>query len=337
MSRISAVGWGAVVLAALVAVGQGAHQNWELRRGGGFDGVRFTVRRFEPGRGRWTSSSTVPFARFHGLSPDTIDHGGKARFEYVQDPGKLVCQGSFSWGSGAGSFTFVPNPQFVSELQKLGYDAPNDARLFSMMMSGVSLEFARAVRDAGLNASIEQLSDLRDQGVTLEFVRDAVREGYTGFSARDYIDLRAQGVSIAFLRDLQDSGYNLSAREIVNLRAQGVDADFLHQLRSYGLHPSASDLVQLRMQGVTPRYLDGLRAAGYDGLSASEIVSLHAQGVPTDFVQACRSLGYHFSPRELVELRNSGVDAAYLRNLRDSGMRTLSAEEIRKLRQSGVE
>jgi hypothetical protein len=337
MSRTSAIVWGAVILAGVVVVCQGAHQDWELQRSGDGNQMRFTVKKFEPGHGKWSSTFDTPFQRFRGLSLDTVDGGGKAQFEYVQDAGKLVCEGGFRWGRGSGSFRFVPNPRFASELKSLGYDVPPDEALFSMMLSGISLDFAREAKEAGLQTSIEQLADLQRAGVTLEFIRDARRDGYSGLSARDYIDLHTQGVRTGFLRELKDAGYDLSAQEVISLQVQGINGEFLRQLKSYGLHPKASELVQLRVQGVTPQYLEGLQAAGYSDLSANEIVSLHLQGVRAEFIQAARDLGYRFTPRELVELRNNGVDAGYLRRLHESGMRTLSAMEITKLKQNGVD
>jgi hypothetical protein len=336
MSGKSALGWGGAALAAMVALGLGPHQDWKLRRNGQ-DTMYLTVRRFTPGHGKWESGANVPFSHLRGLPPETVDGGGTARFEYMEDAGKLVCRGSFSWGRGEGSFDFFPNAQFRSELKKLGFDAPTDELLFSMMLSGVSLDFARVVHDAGLTSSIRQLLDLHTEGVTPEYIRDAQREGYTGFSAQDYVDLRNRGVGPEFLRELKDAGYSLSAREIADLRDQGIDAKFLRQLKDYGLHPPAPDLVHLRMQGVTPRFLDDLKAAGYDALSADEIISLHAQGVSPDFVRTAHGLGYRFSPKELATLRNSGVDSSYLRKLQASGMRTLSAGEIAKLWQNGVD
>jgi hypothetical protein len=267
-----------------------------------------TVKRFTPGHGKWESGTNAEVSHFSGLSPQTIDGGGKARFEYVQDSGKKVCEGGFSWGRGEGSFTFVPDPRFRSALKQLGYDAPTDEQLFSMTLAGVGLDFARAVHEDGLTSSVQQLMDLRARGVTPDF-----------------------------LREVGDAGYRLSAGEVADLRDRGVDANFLRQLKSYGLHPLAQDLIHLRTQGVTPRFLDDLKAAGYDALSADEIVSLHAQGVSPDFVRTAHDLGYRFSPGELANLRNCGVDSSYLRKLQGSGMRTLSAAEIAKLRQNGVD
>lgn len=337
MSTYSAIGWGAATLAVVLAAGLGPHQDWEMRRDGAWDTVFFTIKRFEPGHGKSSSTFTVPLSRFRGLAEGVIDRGGKARFEYVQDEGKLLCQGSFAWGTGTGSLTFVPDPRFPSELKKLGYDAPNSDMLFAMMMSGMSLEFAREVHDAGLTASTQQLAELQMKGVTLDYIRDARQQGYTSFSLKDYLDLRDHGIGPGFLRDLMDGGYTLSADEIVRLYGQGVNEAFLHELKSYGLQPKAEDLVRLRAQGATPGFLDSLRAAGYDSLSADEIVSLRAQGVSPGFIQAARDLGHHFSTSELVELRNHGVDAAYLRKLHGSGMRPLSADDIAKLKMNGVD
>jgi len=308
MTRNSAIGWGAVALGVMAALGVGPHQDWQLRRNGNWDTVLLTVKRFTPGHGKWAYTSMVPFANLRGLSWDAIDHGGKARFEYVEDAGKLVCEGGFAWGKGEGSFTFVPSAQFRNEVRQWGYDAPTEDQLFSMTLSGMSLEFARLVHEAGVTSSIQELMELRTRGVTREF-----------------------------LGEVKDAGYSLTAREIAELRDHGVDGNYLRQLREYGLHPQQKDLIGLRMQGVTPRFLDGLKAAGYEGLAANEIVSLHQHGVSPDFVQTAHDLGYSFSVEELTRLRNCGVDGRYLRRLQGSGMRTLTAEEIAKLRQNGVD
>jgi len=337
MTRNAAMLWGAAVLAGAVAIGQGSHQDWEVRRTGDFDSVLFTVKRFETGRGRWVSTFRAPLSRFHGLNPDLMEHGGKVQFEYVQDAGKLVCKGRFMWGSGSGSFDFVPNPQYAVELKKLGYDAPKDDQLFSMMMNGLTLEYARTVKEAGLTASLAELEELRNSGLSLEFIRDVRLEGYRDLTAREFIDLRNQGVATGFLRSLKEAGYTLSPHEMVELHNFGVDGRFLKELQTYGLHPAFEELKNFKMQGISPRYLDALRGAGYNNLAAHEIVELHQNGVSTDFVRATTELGYKFSPGELVDLQRNGVDGRYLRRLRDSGMRSLSAQEITKLHQNGVD
>jgi len=337
MTRNAAIGWGAAALAAMVAVGQGAHQDWELSPHGDSDTVRFTVRRFEPGHGRWVSTSDVRMSHFQGLSHDIMERGGKVKFEYVRDAGKLVCEGSFHWGAGSGTFTVVPNPEFISELDKLGFGGPSQETAFSMMMSGLSLDFARQVKAAGIRATLADLENMQNMGIGTNYLHELRDDGYTGLSAREVIDLHNMGVRGSYLLALKDAGYDLPMHDVINLHNMGVDAAYIQELRNYGLHPTAQEMLELHNMGVAPRYLEALKNAGYDKLTAHEIVELHSTGVSADFIQATRDLGYQFSARELTELSSNGVTSAYLRKLRDSGMRSLSTADIVKLHQNGVD
>ncbi len=335
MDKSSMLVWGGVILAVMIGIGQESEQSWKLRPNGGSDSVQFTIHRFKPGN-TWTWSDEVPLSRFHNLPANTLAHGGRAEFEYVTDAGKLLCKGTFSFHSGAGSFTFVTNPEFAGELRNLGYSSPSQEQAFDMLMSNVSLEYARAVRDAGLNASTGQLLDLRHHGVNAEFLRDLKNEGFD-FTAADVIQLRDHGVNTDFLRDLKRADYDLTAGQIVQLRDHGVDAGFVRDLKSLGLHPHASDIVRLRDHGVPADYLGDLQTAGYSALAADQIIALRDHGVPANFIQQARDLGYKFTAQELIGLHDHGVSADYLKTLKESGIRPLTAEQIQKLREHGVE
>ena len=355
---------GALLGAAILATGEETGREWKMRHSSSPDRVHFTVESYK-GTEHWIFNQDVPLSYFRGLSLDTLDHSGSAHFEYVRDAGRLLCKGAFSWSRGSGSFTFVPNPGFPAELAKLGYDAPNENQLFSLLMHDVSLEFARGVHDAGLNASTNQLEELRIHGVTLDYIRETQRAGYRQFRAKDYVDIKIHGVPGEFLRNLKEAGYDLSAQQVIELRIHGVDSEFMddlkqagyelspaqitelkihgvdsrfiRDLKSYGLQPKASDLVQFKIHGVSPEFLRELKDAGYGGLSESQITELKIHGVSTEFVRQAVDLGYHFSPQDLTELHIHGVDAGYLRRLRDSGMRNLDAQQIAKLKMHGVD
>jgi hypothetical protein len=326
-----------VVLGGVIAAtGQELRQEWQLRQTAASDMLNLRVERWKPGS-HSSHSSDVPLSRFRGLSPDVFDRGGRAQFEYTVDAGSLLCQGEFSGRRGVGTFQFRPNPQFTSQLQALGYSAPNDEQLFTMMMTDISLQFARGLRDAGLYPTAGQLIDLRIHGVTAEYVRDTQAAGYRNLSVQDYIEMRIHGVDTDFLRDLRAAGYNLSSQAVIELRIHGVDSEYMRELKAYGLQPPAEDIVQLRIHGVSPEYLKGLKDAGYKNLQVDEITNLRIHGVDTEFIQDSLSLGYHFTPKELTDLRIHGVDGAYLRRLCDSGLKNLTAAQITTLRIHGVD
>jgi hypothetical protein len=327
---------GVMAAATLLAFSEDWGAQWRITPSLSVNKVHFTVRSTNV-HGRWTNSRDVPLDNFRGFSLSMLASPGPAKFEYVADAGRLICEGRFLLGTGSGSYTFAADQAFVAALQQLGYDAPDDDQLFSMLMMDINREFAREVRDAGLRASSQDLISLKMHGVTLDYIREARQAGYQNFLAEDYVQLRIHGVETDFLRDLKAGGYDLRAADIVQLRIHGVDSGYIRDLKSLGLKPEASDLTQMRMHGVTPDYLKGLKDAGYENLQAEEVDQLRMHGVEPGFVKDARRWGYNFTPEELAQLRMHGVDGAYLKRLQDAGMRNLNAEQIAKLRMHGVD
>lgn len=327
---------GVMVAATLLAFSEDWGAQWRITPSLSINKVHLTVRALNR-HGEWSNTRDVPLDRFRGFSLSMLASPGTAKFEYVADAGRLLCEGRFLVGAGSGTYAFAPDRAFASTLQQMGYDTPDDDQLFSMLMMDINRDFAREVRDAGLRASVNDLIQLRIQGVTLDYVREARQAGYQDFTADDYAQLRIHGVDTDFLRELKAAGYDLRSGDIAQLRIHGVDSRYMRDLKSYGLKPDALDLAQMRIRGVTPEYLKGLKDAGYDNLPVDEIDQLRNHGVNTGFVQQARRLGYDFTPEELAQLRIHGVDGAYLQHLKDAGMRNLNAEQIAKLRIHGVD
>jgi len=319
----------------LVLVGDPEAQ-WRITPALSTSKVFLTIRRTN-GFDNWTSRNIVDVDRFRGFSLAMLASPGPAKFEYVAEAGRLICEGTFSVGTASGSYKFVPDPAFVAALQQMGYDAPDEEQLFAMLAMDIGLNFAREIRDAGLRASSNDLIQLVTHGVDLNYIHETRQAGYQNFSAEDYVQMRIHGVSTTFLRDLKAAGYDLRAAEIKDLSVHGVDSGFMRDLKSYGLQPAAADLTQLRMHGVSAEYLKGLKEAGYGNLRVDEINQLRNHGVEPEFPREARRLGYDFTPEELAQLRTYGVDSHYLRHLQDTGMRNLSADQIAQLRIHGVD
>jgi len=327
---------GVLAAATLLAFTEDRNAGWQLRPSLSLNHVHFVIRHSN-GFDNWVNSREVPIDNFRGFSLSMLGSTGPAKFEYVADAGRLLCEGRFLLGTGSGTYTFAPDRGFVSAFQQMGYDTPDDEQLLSMLMMDINREFAREIRDAGLRASINDLLQLRMHGIHMDYIREARQAGYQNLTAEDLVQLRIHGVETAFLRDLKAAGYDLRAAEIVQLRIHGVDSGYMRELKSFGLKPDASELTQMRMHGVMPDYLKGLEDAGYENLPLQEINQLQTHGVDVRFVQEARRLGYDFTPQELAQLRIRGVDGAYLKRLQDAGMRNLNAGQIAKLRMHGVD
>jgi hypothetical protein len=356
---------GVVILEVATAPGGAlAGRSWKVSRSHAPGMVHLTLERARLSSHSVTSTD-VPLTDFRGFSLSMLDRSGPAKFEYVHEAGRLLCEGRFAWGRGSGSFTLTPNPEFVAQLNRLGFASPDQDDLFTLMLSNITIEYARTIQEAAIGASLRQLIDLRQHGITAAYIRDVNSAGYRNFRAEDYLELRDHGVDSAFLwdlksagyhfhtaelvelhthgvgaqfaGDLKEAGYDLTAAQIEELAVHGVNSGFLREIAADGLHPPVAALVQLHQHGVSPEYLRGLHEAGFDVLSPDDIVMLREHGVASSFAIEARDLGYNFTPGELIQLREHGVDAGYLKRLHDSGMQHLTAPQITQLRQHGVD
>jgi len=295
---------GALGVAAFLAAQQ-SRQEWTIDRSSKPGAVRFGIERCRPGH-KSINRDDRPLADFPGLPRDP---SGRVQFEYVQDAGTLLCEGRFFMGHGSGTFRIQPNPRFFKALRDLGYEAPNEDQLYEMLLSPVSLEFAKGVRDAGLDASTSQLLELRNHGISLPYLLALRESGFETQNMRDVIDLKNHGVSPEFLVALRRAGYSdISTSRISDLKNHGISPMYLRDLEAYRLKPAVSDLIDFKNHGIQP-----------------------------EFLRDVRELGYEFTPRELIDLKNQGVDSRYLRNLRASGIRNLTASQIVKLKAHGIE
>lgn len=69
-------------------------------------------------------------------------------------------------------------------------------------------------------------------------------------------------------------------------------------------------------------------------LSIEDLTELSSHGVPGSLLAEAMHEGYRFTADEFSELWSHGVDAKYLRDLQDMGVKNLTAKQILRLRRS---
>jgi hypothetical protein len=267
-----------LALCPLIALGAVDSGSWSLAPGE--QGKAQFSLRGSNGSHHFDTSSDWQLADFRGL-----DWAAAAKhdvhFSIVRDAGSIDCQGFVQEQRGAGLFTFKPNPQYVQEMQKLGYSF-QDEQLFSAATFDVSFEFARALKALaiqGLDAG--KLMAFRIHGVTPEFVRDLRSEGLKAGDADKLIAFRIHGVSPEFVKGLRGAGINLTNEEqLIAFRIHGVSPEFAGELNHLGYsHTPAEQLIALRIHGVTPEYIESLRSKGLHDLTLEQLVSMRIHGI----------------------------------------------------------
>lgn len=102
--------------------------------------------------------------------------------------------------------------------------------------------FLADLAEAGYkDLSVDEIVDLKIQGVTGEFVRGISEAGWGKLTPRQLIALKIRGVSPRYVRDMKRAGLrDLSLAEVIELRIHGVSPEELQEIHSLGFGPYTS-------------------------------------------------------------------------------------------------
>jgi beta-lactamase regulating signal transducer with metallopeptidase domain len=231
-------------------------------------------------------------------------------------------------------------PEYVDQMDALGFSSLSAEQLVAFRNHGVSPEYVKELAEAGFGGlSPDQLTSLRSQGISAEYVREMKAQGLGQLSLSDLLALRAQGISAESVAEMKKAGYeDLSVSKLLALRAQGVDGRYIVELKALGYSDlSVGKLLALRAQGITPQYVRALADLGYPRLEVPKLLALRAQGVEPEWIATLKQAGLSdLSPGALIALRAAGVSSEFIREIKDAGLDALTAEELIELKNNGV-
>ncbi|MBZ5651149.1 MAG: hypothetical protein LAO18_11760 [Acidobacteriia bacterium] len=259
--------------------------------------------------GTSTHGSDWPVGMFIGVDfskPGRQD----VRFVISRDAGKIECEGFLDDGEGAGNFRFQPDPNYLREMDSLGFQADEDKQ-FSMAVQDVSLEFARQMKD-------EHLDDL---------------------DADKLVAFRVFKVNAAFIEEVRAAGLKISdSDKLVAFRIHGVTPEMIRSLHQAGYSPDEDTLIAMRIHGATPEWVAELKKRGYDHVDLEQLIAFRIHGVSPEFIDKLQSLGYrHPDPEQLVAMRIHDVTPEYISNLRTRGMQGLTIDQLVNMRIHGID
>lgn len=271
--------------------------------------LRMDYRRADAnGNEEWDESSDVPLSQLRGLSAADLNGNGARTFSMARDAGDFSAQGSFNGGRGGGTWTFVPNRGFASELRKRGAGTPNDKQQFQLAMGGFKIATLATLLQSGFQRpNVDDLVRLTEHGVNNEYVGAMKGLRFSPKTVEELVRLRDHGVSPAYAADMLQRAPRLTAE----------------------------DLIELRDHGVSTEYMQALAQGGYGNVSPSDAERMMDHGVSRSYLAGLHRLGYHPSPDELVRLADHGVSVAFIERMRNHGYARLSVDDLIRLRDHG--
>ena len=233
-----------------------------------------------------------------------------------------------------------PASDYIDQMAAAGYKNLSIDQLIELKMQGVTPDYIRGMRDAGYDKlAVHELIAMKIQGVTPQYVHAMAEAGYTHLSVEELVGMRSQGVSPDYVRDLKSGGFdNLSPRAVIAMRIQNVTPDYIKAMREAGFDKlSPNELIALRVQNVDAAYVKRMRDAGLENLSAHELAAFRSQNIDPGYIKEMRDAGLEkLSPHQLLALRSQDVTADYIRQMKAAGMTELSIERLAGLKSQGI-
>jgi hypothetical protein len=205
---------------------------------------------------------------------------GPVSFDIVREPGTFACTGSAGNGSGAGLFSYVPNPRFDDALASRGLGRPTYRQSLQLGIAGTTLAFVDALRSSSPHVTAVDVVRAVEHGVTVRYVDELGALGARNVPVDTLVRMRDHGVTPEMMRALQRAGYRLSPEELVRLVDHGVSERYIVALRDAGYaHVTADELLQLRDHGVDGAFVARLRAHGYTNVPVKDLIRLRDAGI----------------------------------------------------------
>lgn len=136
---------------------------------------------------------------------------------------------------------------------------------------GLTPEYIDAMRAAGFDGSVDDLTGARAVGVTPEFARQ-MRQYDSNVDLGTITGARATGMDPAYFSQMRRLFPGLSVDDAVGLRATGVTYAFAQQMRSLFPRVTADQLQGMSAVGVTPAFVGEMRRQGLRADSPDQVI-----------------------------------------------------------------
>jgi beta-lactamase regulating signal transducer with metallopeptidase domain len=112
---------------------------------------------------------------------------------------------------------------YIVGLQSAGLTDLTVDEIIALKIQGVTPEFVRQIKAAGLDASNSEFVSLRIHDVTPEYVRALAAAGLANLRVRDYLAAKIQGVTPEFVQAIRSRGFkDLTLHQLIALKMADI-------------------------------------------------------------------------------------------------------------------
>jgi bla regulator protein blaR1 len=201
----------------------------------------------------------------------------------------------------------APRQSYIDSLKDAGLTNLSVDELIELKVQGVTGEYVKAMKDAGLKIDVDELIGMNVQGITPEYVKEMRTATGETLDTDELIGMKVQGVTPEYVREMHDLGLKVDSDNIIGMKIQGITAEYVKAIQDAGFRPDTDELIGMKVQGVTAAYLKELQSAGLK-LDVDDAIGAKIQGITPEFIAKARSHGFKdLTLDQLIQLKNTGV------------------------------
>ncbi len=200
-----------------------------------------------------------------------------------------------------------PGESYIDGMKAAGMGDISVDELIALKVQGVTPEYVREMKAAGMPSDVDDIVGMKVQGVTPEYVKQ-LKAAYPGIDADTIIAFKVQGVTTEYASELAKLGIKADTDELVGLKVQGVTPEYIRDMRATGINFDTDELIGMKVQGVTPAYVNALKSANLGKMDADDIIGAKTMGITPEFIEKAKSHNFKdLDLEKLIELKNAGV------------------------------
>lgn len=153
-------------------------------------------------------------------------------------------------------------------MEELGYGVLTDQELSDLRDEGVTATETQRLHDIGLTSlTLDQLVELQRAGISASEIEQFRDVGYTDATIDQLVEVGRAEASPTYARMMKELGYQLTMEDLAETRRNGVTANFTSRMMDLGYtfeELTKENLIRLRSVDVTDRLAERrIEALGY--------------------------------------------------------------------------
>ena len=180
------------------------------------DVIRFRLTAFnDRDDDEWTTSYSIPRKDWPAIEP-----GKDFSRKWDKDAGSITFTGKFTGDRGSGSFSFVPNPDFVQFLAGRRIGRVDDEKLIFLFLGNIDRTYIQDMEKLGFgDFSSSRLVELAIHRVTIDYVRELQALGWRNLSLSKILEFKIHGITKAYVQDMKSQGFG----DLIAIRRPGIE------------------------------------------------------------------------------------------------------------------